>query len=254
MGNEGFVRLTASRGAAQNVPPMNQPLRGKTALVTGGSRGIGKAIARAFHHAGARVFICGRGARSLIAAAKEIGEINCIQGDVRRDAARILRRIDRLDVLVNNAGGMEHFGRFEETPAKAWRSTFELNLFSAVEVTRAALPLLRRSKGSIVNIASDVGRRPFHMGPDYCAAKAAVIGLTRYLAVELAPIRVNAVCPGPVVTGPWTKAAIRKAASRTLSGRTGSVEEVADAVLFAATCGYLNGAVCGVDGGAVRTP
>ncbi|HLF94399.1 MAG TPA: SDR family oxidoreductase [Planctomycetota bacterium] len=233
---------------------MDRRLEGKTALVTGGSRGIGKAIARAFHHAGARVFICGREARSLVAAAKEIGEINCIQGDVRRDAARILRRIDRLDVLVNNAGGMEHHGRFEETGPKAWRSTFELNLFSVVEVTRAALPLLRRSKGCVVNIASDVGRRPFRMGPDYCAAKAAVISLTKYLAAELAPVRVNAVCPGPVVTGAWSKAAIGKAASRTLLGRTIRVEEVADAVVFAATCGYLNGAVCGVDGGAVRSP
>ncbi len=233
---------------------MDRRLEGKTALVTGGSRGIGKAIARAFHHAGARVFICGREAKSLVAAAKEIGEINCIQGDVRRDAAKILRRIDRLDVLVNNAGGMEHYGRFEETSSKAWRSTFELNLFSVVEVTRAALPLLKRSKGCVVNIASDVGRRPFSMGPDYCAAKAAVISLTKYLAAEIAPVRVNAVCPGPVVTGGWSKAEVRQAASRTLLGRTLRVEEVADAVVFAATCGYLNGAVCGVDGGAVRTP
>jgi 3-oxoacyl-[acyl-carrier protein] reductase len=233
---------------------MDRRLEGKTALVTGGSRGIGKAIAHAFYHAGARVVICGRKAKSLVEAAKEIGEIICIHGDVRRDAAKIVRRLDRLDILVNNAGGMEHFGTFEETPLGAWRSTFELNLYSAVEMTRAALPLLRRSTGCIVNIASDVGRRPFDMGPDYCASKAALINLTRYLAAELAPIRVNAVCPGPVVTGPWPKAAIRKAASRTLAGRTGKPGEVADTVLFAATCGFLNGAVCGVDGGAVRTP
>jgi len=233
---------------------MDRRFEGKSVLVTGGSRGIGKAIAYAFHHAGARVLICGRDAKAMVAAAREIGEIICIPGDVRRDAKKILKRVDRLDVLVNNAGGMEHFGRFEETGLDAWRSTFELNLFSAVEVTRAALPLLRKSAGCIVNIASDVGRRPFDMGPDYCAAKAGLISLTRYLAAELAPIRVNAVCPGPVVTGPWPKAAIRKAASRTLLGRTGTTAEVADAVLFAATCGFLNGAVCGVDGGAVRTP
>jgi NAD(P)-dependent dehydrogenase (short-subunit alcohol dehydrogenase family) len=92
------------------------------------------------------------------------------------------------------------------------------------------------------------------MGPDYCAAKAALINLTRYLAAELAPVRVNAVCPGPVVTGPWGDEAIRKAAARTLAGRTGTPEEVADTVLFAVKCGYLSGAVCGVDGGSVRTP
>jgi NAD(P)-dependent dehydrogenase (short-subunit alcohol dehydrogenase family) len=233
---------------------MDDSLRGKTALVTGGSRGIGKAIARALHHAGARVIICGRNVRSLVAAAKEIGEIICIQADLRKEVKKLFRSVDRLDILVNNAGGMEHQGRFEETGIAAWRSTFELNLFSVVEVTRAALPHLRRSQGCVVNIASDVGRSPFHMGPDYCAAKAALINLTRYLAMELAPVRVNAIAPGPVVTGRWSKAAIREAAGRTLAGRTGRPEEVAAATLFAVRCGYLNGAVCGVDGGAARSP
>ncbi len=233
---------------------MDNSLAGKTALVTGGSRGIGKAIARALYGAGARVLIAAREPKSLIRAAKDIGEIICVPADVRKDVKKLFRYVDRLDVLVNNAGGMEHRRGFEETGLAAWKSTFELNLFSAVEVTRAALPHLRKSRGCIVNIASDVGRRPFGMGPDYCAAKAALINLTRYLAAELAPVRVNAVCPGPVVTGPWGREAIRKAAARTLAGRTGTPEEVASAVLFAVKCGYLNGAVCGVDGGAVRTP
>jgi NAD(P)-dependent dehydrogenase (short-subunit alcohol dehydrogenase family) len=233
---------------------MDNSLIGKTALVTGGSRGIGKAIARALYGAGARVIIAARDPKSLIRAAKDIGEIICVPADVRKDVKKLFRYVDRLDILVNNAGGMEHFESFEKTGLAAWKSTFELNLFSAVEVTRAAVPHLRKSRGCIVNIASDVGRRPFDMGPDYCAAKAALISLTRYLAAELAPVRVNAVCPGPVVTGPWGKAAIRKAAARTLAGRTGTPEEVASAVLFAVKCGYLNGAVCGVDGGSVRTP
>lgn len=228
--------------------------QGKTVLVTGGSRGIGKAVARAFYHAGARVIICGRDPRSLVAAAREIGEIICIPADVRRDVRKLFRRVDRLDVLVNNAGGMEHYAGFEGTGLRAWRSTFELNLFSAVEVTRAALPLLRKSKGSIVNVASDVGRRPFRMGPDYCAAKAALINLTRYLAAEAAPVRVNAVAPGPVVTGRWSRRDVREAAGRTLLGRTGQPEEVAGAVLYAAGAEWMTGAVCGVDGGAARSP
>jgi 3-oxoacyl-[acyl-carrier protein] reductase len=228
---------------------MDRRFEGKSVLVTGGSRGIGRAVAHAFHHAGARVFICGRDPKSLIRAARAIGEIICIPGDVRRDAAKILKAVDRLDVLVNNAGGMEHY---ETAPtASAWASTLELNLVSAAEMTNAALPLLRKSKGVVVNIASDVGRRPFHMGPDYSAAKAGLINYTKYLAAE---IRANVVCPGPVVTGDWSKAEIRKAASRTLLKRTGRPEEVADAVLFAAKCGFLNGAVVGVDGGAARTP
>jgi 3-oxoacyl-[acyl-carrier protein] reductase len=233
---------------------MDNSLAGKTALVTGGSRGIGREIARALYQAGARVIICGRDARSLVAAAKDIGEIICIPADVRKDVKKLFRSIDRLDILVNNAGGMEHTRDFAGTTIDAWRSTFELNLFSAVEVTRAAAPLLRKSKGCIVNIASDVGRRPFHMGPDYCAAKAALLNLTRYLAAELAPVRVNAVAPGPIPTGPWSAAERKKAASRTVLNRTGSPQDVASAVLLAAKNGYVNGAVLGVDGGAVRTP
>ncbi len=233
---------------------MDSRFLGKSVLVTGGSRGIGKAVAKAFYHAGARVLICARDPKSLVAAAKEIGEIICISADVRRDVKKLFSRVDRLDVLVNNAGGMEHHGRFEETGPAAWRSTFELNFFSAVEVTRAALPLLRKSKGAIVNIASDVGRRPFRMGPDYCAAKAALISLTRYLAAEAAPVRVNAVCPGPVVTGPWSEKDVREAAGRTLLGRTGRVVEVADAVLYAAHAAWMTGTTLGVDGGAARSP
>lgn len=233
---------------------METDLGGRSVLVTGGSRGIGRAVARAFHRAGAKVYVCGRGAADLAAAAREMKGIVCIRADVRRDARRLFRPIDRLDVLVNNAGGMEHCGRFEETGLSRWRSTFELNLFSAVEVTRAALPLLRRSRGCVVNVASDVGRRPFRMGPDYCAAKAALVNLTRYLAAEIAPVRANAVCPGPVVTGRWTKREIREASARTLAGRTGTVEEVAAAVLFAASSAWMTGAVLGVDGGSVRSP
>jgi 3-oxoacyl-[acyl-carrier protein] reductase len=233
---------------------VDKSFAGKTALVTGGSRGIGLAVVRRLHHAGARVVVCGRNAKSLVAAAKQVGEIVCVPCDVRGDLKRLFKAVDRLDLLVNNAGGLEHRGRFEDTPLEAWRSTFELNLFGAVSVTRAALPFLRRSGGCVVNIASDVGRRPFRMGPDYCAAKAALINLTRYLARELAPVRVNVVCPGPIDTGNWSSRDVRQAAARTLRGRTGTPEEVADAVMFAATCGFLNGAVCGVDGGTVRTP
>src|SRR5688572_14711227 len=126
-----FTRIDTFPGRQENGPPMDNTLAGETALVTGGSRGIGKAIARALYQAGARVIICGREAKSLIAAAKEIGEIICVPADVRRepDLKRLFKTVDRLDILVNNAGGMEHYGTFEETGLDAWRSTFDLNLF-----------------------------------------------------------------------------------------------------------------------------
>jgi NAD(P)-dependent dehydrogenase (short-subunit alcohol dehydrogenase family) len=150
---------------------MDNSLVGKTALVTGGSRGIGKAIARTLFHAGARVIICGREAKSLIAAAKEIGEIICVPADVRRekDVRKLFKVVDRLDILVNNAGGMEHFKTFE-TSLEGGGARSSSTSSAPCRCARGGA-LLRKSRGTIVNIASDVGRRPFDMGPDYCAAK-----------------------------------------------------------------------------------
>jgi NAD(P)-dependent dehydrogenase (short-subunit alcohol dehydrogenase family) len=234
---------------------MDLGLRGKRVLVTGGSRGIGFAIAHAFHHEAADVFICSRNAKHLIAAAKRIGEIAAVPCDVRKaaDVARLMKRLGRLDVLVNNAGGMEHF--HEEATAVQWRSAFELNLFSAVEVTRAALPMLMKAKGCIVNIASEVGRQPFAMGPDYCAAKAALLSYTKSMSNRLAGrVRVNAVCPGPVATESWSAAERAASAKRVPLGRVGEPREVAAVVLLLASerSSFVTGAAYAVDGGAVK--
>jgi 3-oxoacyl-[acyl-carrier protein] reductase len=247
---------------------MDLGLRNRNVLVTGGSRGIGRAIAQAFHNEGANVTICARTAKGLVDAAKEIGEIAAVPCDVRRpaDVRRVVRRFGRLDVLVNNAGGMEHFKTFEETTAHEWRSAIELNLLSVVEVTRTALPVLRASHGCVINVASEVAKQPFHMGPDYCAAKAGLLNLTKFLANELAPdVRVNAVCPGPVVTDSWWQEAgwsaarlrdlTKAAAKRTALRRVGMVDDVSGLVAFLASghAGWITGAAFSVDGGAVKS-
>jgi len=252
---------------------MDLHLRGRTALVTGGSRGIGLAIARVFHEEGARVVICSRSPRHLVDAAKKIGEIVAVPCDVTkpRDVKALLKRAGPLDVLVNNAGGMEHYGRFAETTADSWRRAMELNLVSAVELVRAAREGLAERKGCVVNIASEAGRQPLRIGPDYSAAKAALLSATKSLAEELAPegIRVNAICPGPVMTDSWVaeaharggarwpsflKRASAHAASRVPLGRMGTPDDVAALAAFVASprASWITGAAFAVDGGAVR--
>lgn len=252
---------------------MDLGLRDRTVLVTGGSRGIGRAIARVFHEEGARVVICSRSARHLVEAAKAIGEIVAVPCDVTkpREVKALLRRSGPLDVLVNNAGGMEHYGKFAETTAETWRRVLELNLISSVELIRAARSGLADRKGCVINIASEAGRQPLRVGPDYSAAKAALLSATKSLSVELASegIRVNAICPGPVMTDSWIaearlrggarwqaflKRASAHASARVPLGRMGTPDDVAAMAAFLASprAAWVTGSAFAVDGGAVR--
>ena len=195
---------------------MDLQLSGQIAIVTGASKGIGLATVRTLLDEGARVVAASRTSTPELEALE--GELVHVRADlVEPDAptevvARAVEAFGGLDVLVNNVGGappgttLPRVSFFDATDAE-WRSMFELNLFSAVRMTRAALPLLlERGGGAIVNVSSGNGRRPFPGNVDYSAAKAALTNLGKALSEEFAPqgVRVNTVSPGPVRTPWWT--------------------------------------------------
>ena len=172
-------------------------LAGKIAVVTGASRGIGRATAALLAGAGAKVAGCARQAVDEVIAC-DVGR----PSDVERFATEVLRRFGPPDLLVNNAGLVAR-APLEETSLQNWDAVLDSNLKGTFLVTRAFLPAMRgRRGGRIVNIASISGRQGTAGLTAYCAAKHGVVGLTRALAEELRPagIAVNAVCPGSVDT------------------------------------------------------
>ncbi len=193
-------------------------LRGKTALVTGGTRGIGRAIAAAYLRAGARVFICGRDEKHLAVALRELqplGEIDGAAVDLGGAEAatfliaRAAERFGALDVLVNNASILGPRVAIAEYPVAAWDEVLRINLTGVFYLTREAVPLMAEKKsGSIINVTSGVGRQGKARWGAYAVSKAGIECLTQVLADELrdAGIRVNAVNPAA------TRTAMRAAA------------------------------------------
>jgi len=239
-------------------------LEGKRALVTGGTRGAGRATVLALAAAGARVVTCYHDdralARDLLAELNGDARHRVVRADVtdEADAARLsgicLDAFGGLDVLVNNVGvdGQVGFADLTETE---WERIIDTNLTGSFLVTRAAVPLLSEG-ASVINIGASVALRGRVNGAHYTASKAALIGLTRSLAKELGGrgIRVNAIAPGLIETEPGAglpPPVVARIKAMTALGSLGLPADVAGAVLFLSSdlARYVSGATLNVDGG-----
>jgi NAD(P)-dependent dehydrogenase (short-subunit alcohol dehydrogenase family) len=258
---------------------MELGLRGKTAAVTGASKGIGRAIARALAEEGVDVAICARTAADIERAAAEIADATgsavhplaadlSQAEDVERFAAFALARLGRVDILVNNAGAIPA-GTLERLDDETWHAAYDLKLWGYIRLSRALLPGMKeRRSGAILNIIGNAGRQP---SAGYIAggpANAALMNFTKGLAADAGPhgVRVNAINPGPIRTERLVAMNAVRAREQGLSpedvergaargiplGRVGLPEEVASAAVFLVSdaASFVHGAILPVEGGA----
>jgi NAD(P)-dependent dehydrogenase (short-subunit alcohol dehydrogenase family) len=189
-----------------------EPLKGKVALITGASRGIGLAIAQKLGQMGARLSLCAREANRLEKAAKEIqsqgGSAVAVPADVTHasDIAALVKKTEQtlgpIEILVNNAG-IGYFAPIQQAEEANWDAVLGTNLKAVFLLSKAVAPgMIERRGGHIVNIASLAGKNAFAGGSIYCASKWGLLGLTQCMAEDLRPygIRVSAICPGTVAT------------------------------------------------------
>jgi len=254
---------------------MDLDLKGRAALVTGSSRGIGRAIATALAREGVRVCLSARGAEGLEATAAELrasgAEVLTVAGDVATPegaAAAVdtaVRAFGALDVLVNNVGGSGGVGAFDVATAPQWKDVLDRNLLAAVWCSQHAVEHMKaRGGGCIVHINSIYGREYGTSAP-YTTAKAGLTALTKEMAIDLARhrIRVNGVAPGSILFpgGSWDRRRqsqpekVEKLVREELPwGRFGTPEEVADVVVFLCSerARWVTGATIPVDGGQGR--
>jgi NAD(P)-dependent dehydrogenase (short-subunit alcohol dehydrogenase family) len=235
---------------------------GKRVLVTGSTRGIGRATAELFREKGADIILHGRSAAEVRHLAEIGGHAEGFAADLsqRSEVMKLAEAAGQVDILVNCAG-IYIEKSIAETDEAIFDRTIEINLTAAFLLSRALLPKLRRSRGVIVNVSSDSGIVGYHGGSAYSAAKGALIGLTKALAVELAPdIRALCICPGPVATDMMENAvkaasdpdaARRQWASFPMLGRVAEPSEIAEAICFAASpaASYATGSIIVIDGG-----
>jgi NAD(P)-dependent dehydrogenase (short-subunit alcohol dehydrogenase family) len=242
------------------------PLTGRTALVTGASAGIGRAIAVALSQAGADVGLLARRREALEETAGMLPGGSCVavcdvldEPQVAEAVATVSAELGPVDVVVNNAGGARFVAPLLETAERGWDKTVALNLKAPMLVARAAVPgMIERGGGSIVTIGSVVGNAAQTGLAHYSVAKSGLEMLTRSMAREWGPfgIRANLVVPGLVATGAWDHyeddpSMARLTGAEIPLGRWASAEEVAAPVVFltSAAASYITGATLLVDGG-----
>lgn len=241
-------------------------LAGKIAIVTGGSRGIGKATAKLFIQEGAKVMITAKDPVRLENAAKEIGASFVAgdtrnQNDVQNVVKKTIEKFGRIDVLVNNAGIFPQIKPLHKISDQEWNEVIDINLTGPFRFTREVIPFMEKNGGSIINVSSDAGLKAFENfeADAYTASKGALVLLTKAWAVEYSKsrIRVNCVCPGVVETD-MTKPYLTSESDRQMVaaehpiGRIGTVEDVAKAILYFASddSSWTTGAILALDGGA----
>ena len=237
-------------------------LEGKSAVITGSSRGIGKAVACAFASHGASLVIHGTSEKSLIPLANELG-CEYVAGDIgeletsKRLAEKCMSAFGRIDILVNNAG-INTRTKFLDLEPEEWDKVIRTNLTGTFYMCRAVIPrMIAQKSGVILNMSSRAGKTA-HGNASLCygASKGGIDALTRNLAGEFAPhgIRVNSICPGPIETDmslQWTAEYREKVLAGIPLRRLGTAEEIADLAVFLASdmAGFITGESININGG-----
>ena len=252
---------------------MNLELKDKVAIVTGGTQGIGRAVALRLAQEGARVAIAARGRERLDAVAAEIraagAEVAAVQADVGRAAdcerlvAEALAAFGRIDILVNNAG-TSATGEFESVSDATWQEDFDLKLFGAIRLARLSIPHMKKQGGGrIINVTNIGAKQPRAKSMPTTVTRAAGLAFTKALSQEYAPhnILVNTVCIGRIRAGQHERAAQRRGIAveklyedlgREIPlGRVGRAEEAANVIAFLASgaASYVTGTSVNIDGG-----
>ncbi len=231
----------------------------KTALVTGGARGIGEAICRALSREGWYIVIhCGKSVEEAKKLCAELGNAEYISADLSSPDAidKIAEKCPNPDALINNAG-VAMVGLFDTASDSDVRRTYEINLFAPINLARRLLPsMISRKSGVIINISSVFGESGGSCEVDYSASKAGIIGFTKALAKEVGPagIRVNCICPGIIDTDmneDLTFDDIESLCEQIPLGRMGDADEVAECVSFLVSdrAKYITGSVFDINGG-----